>query len=140
MQCKHIQDNENCGLLGVKALGDKCRCPYYTDGEIAVCDLCGTFDPAYRIDESGRRICRNCSSRLGTCAMCENVHECAFENDPSSLPKTIRQTVQNAGFIMQQDIPNPERIRQTCQNGCSCFREDLGCLKQNGTCGNYKER
>ena len=72
--------------------------------------------------------------------MCEKATECSFENDPSPIPKTIRETLQNAGMVMQRDIRNPERIRQTCQNGCPCFREDLGCLKQNGTCDNYKEK
>ena len=128
-----------CRLLNTKVKYDNCRCPYYAT-DIAVCSVCGSTFLDGVIDESGRTFCKNCNSKFGTCAMCEKATECLFESDPSPIPKIIRQTTQQNGMYIQQDIRNPDRIRQTCQNGCSCFNEDLGCLKQNGTCGNYKEK
>jgi hypothetical protein len=50
--------------------------------------------------------------------------------------KEIRQ----GNMIAQQQVQNPERIRQTCQKGCKCWDEEFGCLKSNGCCGNWKGR
>ncbi len=42
-------------------------------------------------------------------------------------------------MTMQSVVMNPERIRETCQKNCKCWNDEMGCLRQNGTCGQYKE-
>lgn len=120
-------------------------CKKYTE-EIAQCYSCGDIileggvlyknkgDDAYHV------VCEKCSSQRGTCVTCVEADKCAFETDPSSLPKFVMKEIRQGNMIAQQQIPNPERIRQTCQNGCNCWNEEFKCLKQNGCCGNWKGR
>ena len=92
------------------------------------------------LDDSYEFVCPLCAAASGTCRLCTHVTKCSFETDPSPLPKYIRQSTQKQGFFIQQDVPNPDRIEITCRNGCPCFSQEFGCLKQNGTCGNYERR
>ena len=92
------------------------------------------------LGDSYEFVCPHCAAASGTCQLCSHASECSFQTDPSPLPKFIRQTIQKQGFIMQQDVPNPERIDKTCREKCVCFNPEFGCLKQNGTCGNYERR
>ena len=85
-------------------------------------------------------ICNDCKRQRGTCKSCIELDTCDFETNPSSLPKYVMKEIRQGNMIAQQQIPNPERIRQTCQNGCKCWDEELGCLKQNGCCGSWKGR
>lgn len=113
-----------------------------------VCKICGrpclkdAIVSAVEIEEpdfAPYAICPQCYNHCGTCAMCVFVKECAFETDPNPLPKQVQKTIRQGQMIMQTIVQNPDRIRETCQKSCKCWSDDLGCLKQNGTCGNYKE-
>ena len=90
-------------------------------------------NPAYYV------MCPRCYSLCGSCVMCVSARSCPFETDPSPLPKQVQKTIRQGNMVMQGIVPNPDRIRETCQKSCKCWSDDFGCLKQNGTCANYKE-
>lgn len=105
-----------------------------------ICDRCGAQIPKEQtIYEDGYVICVRCQSFNGTCQICANRYECKFETDLNPLPKQIQQTIQQGNMIMQTVTINPERVKATCVNGCTCYGgEKLGChMQQDGTCGNY---
>lgn len=102
------------------------------------CDYCGC--PASSVvDEAGNCSCMNCFKQFYTCAMCENAQYCAFEQDPSPLPRQVQQTIQRGPMIMQTTVKNPERVKQFCFP-CKCFDQDeLICLRIDGWCKSYVE-
>lgn len=122
-------------------------CPLYTNKDLLDnCDVCGQpcitrdfiFVPAD--DNRGHfHLCKRCASLSGTCGLCIEGDKCDFETNPSTLPKQVIQVMTKGNMKIQQEVPNPERIKITCMKGCKCFSEEFGCLKRNcGTCGNYK--
>ena len=90
-------------------------------------------------DPSVYVICHQCFSQTKTCAMCVERSTCEFETNPSPLPKQEQKTIRQGNMVMQTVVKGEERTRLFCQGGCKCWSEDFGCLKENGTCGNYKE-
>lgn len=84
-------------------------------------------------------MCQRCFSFTKTCALCVEGRSCLFETSDSPLPKQVQQTIRQGNAVIQTIVKNPERIRETCQKSCKCWSDDFGCLKQNGTCGQYKE-
>ena len=95
--------------------------------------------------------CRECNSQLGHCPACLRRHECGFFNDPDPLPKFIviqkKQQHANGYTIIQQQVPNTERLRKFCLDGkCKCCNEidpkDPFCCRftVDKTCGNYLEK
>ena len=109
------------------------------------CSLCGRPLPQGAIicAQSISHIyamCAQCHALAGTCALCTSAQACPFETDTScSLPKQVQQTIRQGQMVMQTVVKNPDRIRETCQKSCKCWSDELGCLKQNGTCGQYEE-
>lgn len=75
----------------------------------------------------------------GTCAICANSLTCAFETDPSPLPKAIIQETRQGNMTMQMQVRNPERIKITCAQGCKCYSADGFCERESNTCINCKE-
>lgn len=111
-----------------------CGRPCLKDAIISAKEVEGPdSNPAYYI------ICPNCFTQVNTCNLCTYRGECDFETNPSPLPKQIQQTIRQGQMVMQTIVKNPDRIRETCQKSCKCWSDEFGCLKQNGTCGNYKE-
>lgn len=106
------------------------------------CKLCGrpcSKDAIVCVEPFVYTICRNCHSLAGTCNLCSHSLTCDFETNPSPLPKQVQQTIRQGNMTMQSVVMNPERIRETCQKNCKCWNDEMGCLRQNGTCGQYKE-
>lgn len=103
------------------------------------CDYCGNPASSIINEDNLKCMCAQCFSMTKTCAMCVEGGKCAFETDPSPLPKQVQKTIRQGNMVLQTVVKNPDRIRETCQFGCICFHEEFGCLKENGTCGNYKE-
>ena len=134
-------NNGICPYFRQKFEKDEGGCPMFTS-EVCTCDICGniTVNPIIDVTDENHLhyICESCSAKSGTCATCKCGGDCLFENDPSSLPKFIKKEIRQGNMIAVTDIPNPERIRQTCQKGCPCFDPEFGCLKQNNTCGKWK--
>lgn len=95
-----------------------------------ICKLCGKqvegAQLCYSVDLE-EVFCNNCIYLLGGCYSCGNVVSCAFEQDPSPLPKIVVQTVQQGNMTMQTQIRNPEREAITCKTKCPCWNEEWGC-------------
>lgn len=134
-------NNEVCPYFQQEFPKDEGGCPMFVS-EICTCDICGkiTVNPIIDVTDENHLhyICESCSSKSGTCATCKCGGDCLFQSDPSSLPKFIKKEIRQGNMIAVTDIPNPERIRQTCQKGCPCFDPEFGCLKQNNTCGKWR--
>ena len=108
-----------------------------------VCDICGQFiiiDSIIDI-EDGKiyEVCQNCASRFNTCHTCDKAAYCDFMENPSPIPKAVMKQVRQGSMVMQTKIRNPERIKITCENGCSCWnKEEKYCCREHNTCGQYK--
>lgn len=81
--------------------------------------------------ESNKVLCTGCLSRLSTCDNCHNATHCAFNDDPSPLPKQIQQRVQQGPFGGTMIVDNPERQAITCAKGCQCW-DGTSCLRSTG--------
>lgn len=118
-------------------------CPKITSS-VTSCDICGmlTIPRASFMDmtdpDHPHTVCANCQQHFGKCPTCQHSQTCSFETDPSSLPKMVQKQTRQGNMVQIMTVPNPERIRQTCQKGCPCFSEEFGCLRQNNSCGNHK--
>lgn len=111
----------------------------------AKCAACGHNGAKTWYD--GKLFCDECVAGFGTCRMCEHSRRCEFKTNPAPIPqfviKHLRQETPN-GYIEQiKESPNPERIKLCCLNKCICCKtcedEKVRCLRQFGTCENYKE-
>lgn len=121
-----------CQLLNVETTNN-CHCPYYRT-EIQLCDFCGKPILSGGVFENGKLFCDECGRLLGTCHTCRVGKECAFETDPSPVPKVIQQTVNQGNIRASMPVKNPSRIAITCKNGCACYDEENGCLREISNC------
>lgn len=97
-----------------------------------------TTDGVIAISRNGKKakvLCASCFAALSTCAKCKNNTTCAFQSYSGPEPKIINQTIRQGNMIMQTQVPNPAIIEKTCGK-CLCSYEDLGCMRQQGYCGN----
>lgn len=106
------------------------------------CNYCGQ-GPGKIINPVGeddyRLMCPRCAQALNTCNFCTNAVTCAFESDPSPIPKQVAQTIRQGNMTMQTVIRNPERVKAFCFD-CTCFNEEeLLCRRENGWCSSYNE-
>ena len=134
---------QQCPLIGYSYTEDRNQvCPYWIE-ELPKCEVCGRIDPNYVLflnkDETAYiPVCFNCSKLSGTCGGCSKSSTCDFETNPSPLPKAVQKQIRQGNQIMVTTVKNEERIRETCQKNCGCFSQEFGCLRENGTCGNYE--
>lgn len=83
-------------------------------------------------------ICSMCNDNIWTCRTCAHIDECAFETDPSPLPKVVQKQIRQGNMTAVTQVMNPERIAITCEKNCHCWH-DFSCSKQNhGTCLKYQ--
>ena len=112
---------------------------------MAHCDRCGREVSANNLiltEQKGKwfGICGACQGLMGLCHTCTHRHECSFSSSPSQTEPYIMQEIRQGNTVFRQRVKNPERVRETCQDGCVCFDKEFGCLRQiNQTCGNYEE-
>lgn len=142
-QCALAQHNGGiCPVFNRAPATDDTGCPMFTL-ELVNCSICGALiNPNYAIlelDDNNKVsfTCGNCQKQWGTCATCIHSSTCAFETDPSPIPKMIQQEFRQGNMRTIQTVANPSRIDITCKNGCPCFDPELGCLKQNNLCNNW---
>ena len=138
----HTLNPQKCPLIGYAYSGNGNQvCPYWAH-ELPKCDYCGRIEQDCSIleatDGNWKRLCHDCRSKLGTCAMCKKSITCDFETNPSPIPKAVEKRFQQGNQIMVTTVKNEERIRETCRKNCKCFSEEFGCLRENGTCGKYE--
>lgn len=102
------------------------------------CDYCGR-PVSTIVDSEGNCSCVDCYKQFDTCIMCCNGNTCAFETDPSPIPKVVTQTMRQGPMVMQTQVKNPERVKQFCFP-CKCFNQDeLLCGKEDRWCSSYNE-
>ena len=137
-------NTEQCPLIGYKyQQNEKDICPHWTR-ELVVCGRCNKIIPIRNYcltkfsDGTYKPICENCLKLSGACGGCLKSTTCDFETNPSPIPKAVQKRIQQSNQIMVVTVKNPDRIRETCQKNCECFSEEFGCLRENGTCGNYE--
>ena len=137
--CKILDPRQNvCALLRTEVDPHKDYCTKHTD-TLDVCAHCGreTINAILTPDgDSWQALCAACVEKLNTCVFCKNVNTCAFETDPSPLPKMVQKQVRQGNMVQVMTIQNPERIAITCQSGCSCYNEEYGCGRQFDGCQN----
>ena len=115
--------------------------------KIGKCAICGQLFLRPGIleeitEDNWIEICHQCSSQFGTCAMCQNHDNCKFTEASyrPDLPPFVMTTQRQGNMVIQQQVPNPERIKTICQTECKCWYEG-GCARNIAqTCGNYKDR
>lgn len=143
--CGILDSTQNvCQLNGIRVEPDADFCSHWTDN-IQTCDLCGRkfIGPGTLTEVNGKfkQTCSSCDDAIGTCRTCANRQEgyCKFHDHSfrPDVPPTIVKSIQKGPAIMQAQVPNPEREKITCEDGCSCFKPDFGCCKEARTCGNH---
>lgn len=103
------------------------------------CETCGRPTELQILCPDGDKwhiLCPNCASQLNSCAFCKKANVCTFETDPSPLPKMIQKQIRQGPMIQIATIKNPEREKITCQNGCFCYSEEFGCMREFNWCKN----
>ena len=106
---------------------------------IMQCETCGRPTDQQVLCPDGdiwHILCPNCASQLNSCSFCKKVNTCLFETDPSPLPKMIQKQIRQGPMISVTTEKNPEREKITCQNGCLCYLEEWGCMRQFHWCKN----
>lgn len=135
-------NNGLCPIFRMNLDASEQGCPAFTShNNIKTCEACGrsflTPGTIEIVENQIHLYCDDCTPHLHNCPTCAQSKYCAFEKDPSPTPKTITQTTQRGNAIIQQQVPNPERIREICQAKCSCYSEEFGCLRQFNSCGSW---
>ena len=100
---------------------------------IIQCETCGRRTDQQFLCPDGDNwhiLCPSCASQLNTCAFCKKANTCTFETDPSPLPKMVQKQIRQGPMISVITEKNPERIRQTCQNGCPCYDSEFECMRE----------
>ena len=128
-----------CLLSGLKVDAAKDSCSK-SSKNIQYCEICSNaiFPGAEIIsmkDDLVKIICPDCASSLNTCRLCVHSTSCAFETDPSSIPKYIEEKIRQGNIIQIKTVKNPERIEKLCKAKCPCFSEENECSRQFNTCG-----
>ena len=132
-------DTAKCRLLGIHIEPkDGLTCTQWKQ-ELDVCTICGKVivSNPYLIsnNDSWNMVCGECVQQLNTCRNCQNSQSCDFETNPSSLPKAVMKRFQQGNQIIQTQIKNEERIRQTCEKNCCCWDvKNRVCRKEYNYC------
>ena len=109
------------------------------------CIACG--HESIKVWYNNKPFCSRCVELFGTCAMCDHSIKCEFKTNPAPMPhfltKHIRQETPNGYMEQIVQVPNAQRIKAFCIDGdCKCMGyvgEEPRCMRQFGTCANYKE-
>ena len=143
-ECALMQHNGGtCPIFNQTFEANESGCPRFAK-DLVTCELCRHLIMPVGVvvdmtdDEHPHFICDECRKKCGHCPTCVNARTCAFETDPSSLPKLIQKEFRQGNMISVTQVKNPARIDITCKKGCPCFSEENGCSRQINTCGNYK--
>lgn len=142
-ECALMQHNGGvCPVFKSSVPAGQPACTIFA-AELNPCRICGNHmtPPSELIDvtdpEHIIKYCRNCKTLLNHCQTCKNVQNCAFETDPSPLPKVVQQEIRQGNMISVTQVKNPSRIAETCEKKCPCFSKEFGCGKEINRCGNY---
>lgn len=130
-------NTSTCPVLRAPIDPDKDFCSKYQTN-LHICEACGhaSLKPILvpEGEDTYHSICGECVTQLNTCAFCHESRTCAFETDPSPLPKTVQQQIQNGPMITVTTVINPSRVEITCAKGCPCYDPKFGCMRQFNYC------
>lgn len=109
------------------------------------CVACG--HESIKVWYNNKPFCSRCVELFGTCSMCDHSIKCEFKTNSAPMPhfltKRIRQETPNGYMEQIVQAPNAQRIKAFCIEGeCKCMGyvgEEPKCMRQFGTCANYKE-
>lgn len=134
-----LRSGTGCMLTGLQVDSEKDFCSHHTF-ELRQCSICGKGILSGAIVSGGKLYCSDCAKLIDTCVTCAMQDTCAFDTDPSSLPKAVMKQVRNGNMIMQTQVRNPEREKITCHN-CSCwFDNKCNKTEENYNCEKYKAK
>ena len=148
--------NKNCGRCSLPGLNggvcpvfqkpmewDESGCPIFQT-DVTLCELCGqpvipTANAILYLTEGGyHSLCGGCSKKISTCVGCQKSASCAFENDPSPIPKYIQRQFQQGKQVVIATVKNEERVKMFCEGKCQCFEEiNKKCCREENWCANY---
>lgn len=122
------------------------KCPAYTPLD-ETCEL-GNHpilpqNKVIFLDDAGTAhiVCDSCYAQLNTCGNCTKNLGCAFETDPSPLPKIVVASTAQSGMTIRQEVRNPERISATCAVACPCYSSTFSsCSRLNSICANFQSK
>jgi hypothetical protein len=102
------------------------------------CAECGkiTLSPIF---ENEQTFCSQCAEAITTCFGCSLASNCAFETDPSPIPKVVVKTVRQGPMVTQTQVRNPDRIAITCKLNCHCWNGEY-CGREDNWCSKYSSR
>ena len=130
-------NTSTCPVLRAPVDPDKDFCSKHQTN-LHVCEACGraSLKPILvpEGEDTYHSICGECLQQLNTCAFCHESRTCAFETDPSPLPKTVQQKIQNGPMVTVTTVMNPSRVEITCAKGCPCYDPEIGCMRQFNYC------
>lgn len=130
-------NTSTCPVLRAPIDPDKDFCSKHLTN-LNICEACGRASLKPILVPVGEdtyySICGECVTQFNTCAFCRESRTCAFETDPSPLPKTVQQKIQNGPMITVTTVKNPSRVEITCAKGCSCYDPEFGCMRQFNYC------
>lgn len=132
---RRIEDSF-CQLFNIQVEESTKACPLHST---TVCAKCGRPIQREKVLSNKGIYCLNCTLLLGTCTGCQHSTSCAFQEDPTPIPKTVVKTFQQGPMTLQQEIANPDRILETCAKNCKCYNEEFGCMRQYESCKEYLE-
>lgn len=137
--------NNMCPVFQEKVEDNERACRKYIGHDSDKCTICGSLMPGKAqivIMENGDAIisCAKCADTLGTCMTCDLVKLCDFETNPINIPKQIQKVVQQGNMVMKTIVRNPEREKETCMKGCTCWDEsECVCMRQSlGGCAAWR--
>lgn len=144
--CMSQQGQTICGYSMHQINSSGVTCQFFSNRKfIDKCDVCGSPIIGSIIcitpNHEKKIICEKCSRKTGTCDLCKERFQCAFETSTCPFPKTVFKQVQgnNSMNIMRAEVKNPERVKETCEKMCPCWdKEEKYCLRESGTCGRYE--
>lgn len=134
--CGLLDPKQNiCPLLRTVVDPEEDFCSKHQDASsLKVCEICHRLIVGASVltpdGDKWHLLCDECAEQLGTCAFCKNAVSCAFEDDPSPIPKLVQKQFRQGNMTTVTTVMNPERIRQTCEKGCHCFNPEFGCMRQ----------
>ena len=138
------QANGVCPIFNEKINPADEACRKYIGYDSPSCGFCNNLMPGKGeivIMEDGEVIlsCAECAERIGTCATCAQARSCEFETSNIQIPKKVQKVTRQGNMQMQTIIRNPEREKETCMKGCSCWdEENCICLREAGMCKGWR--
>ena len=136
--CAYLLSNGACPIAGYSPDPNQPVCNSFSDTKY-ICEVCHNpiFHKQMIIDDKGNTYCDKCFAKLSTCANCEQNVNCAFDASPDT-PKMIQKREIVGNMQAVTNVRNPDIVKTTCQNGCLCYSEENGCMRDFNCCNNIK--